>query len=50
MFIKLLARILPDYCPAELLFGIRLCKLNPWYDQVIEEKLRRLGYYDNQHK
>lgn len=45
--IYLLAKILPDYCPTEWLLGLKLCKLNPLYEDVIQQKLKNLGYHDN---
>ncbi len=44
IIVKMLAKILPDYCPAELLFGVRLCQLNPWYEEVIQQKIKNKGY------
>jgi hypothetical protein len=38
-----MAKLLPNNCPTER-FGFSICKLNPWYDEVIEQKLKNLGY------
>lgn len=47
-----MADILPDNCPMAKTFIILKkeitivpCHLNPFYDLVIEEKLKRLGYH-----
>lgn len=44
IIVKVLARVLPDVCVFERLFGISLCKLNPFYKEVMLEKAQRLGY------
>jgi hypothetical protein len=41
--VKWLAKKLPDSCPFARL-GIQPCKLNPWYEDVMAEKLKALGY------
>ncbi len=53
--VNFLATVMPDYCPfnrevkifGRPLFTIpMLCKLNPLFDEIVEEKLRRKGYLD----
>lgn len=45
-FVCFLADILPDNCPMRLPFGLSICQLNPLYKEVMNEKLKRLGYLD----
>lgn len=49
--VRIMANVFPDNCPMAKTFvicgkeiTIVPCHLNPFYDLVIEEKLKRLGY------
>lgn len=51
-FIEFLATILPDFCPFSRTFDFKLfkitipplCTLNPFYQDIMKVKLKRLGY------
>jgi hypothetical protein len=44
VIVNWLADVLPNECSFQKYFGIQICRLNPWYNQVMATKLKRLGY------